>query len=82
MAVPIAAAVRTAPSLLGQEIRQDYFIRVWQMDIGEVMKISFTAKLDKTNPKGIDTGKYSAVTFGAMILVSKPIQQEAATCPQ
>jgi len=38
------------------------------MDIGEGTKVSFSAKLDKTNPLGIHIGKYCAVAFGAAIL--------------
>jgi len=38
------------------------------MDIGEGSTISLTAKLDKTNPRGIHIGKYTAVTFGTAIL--------------
>jgi hypothetical protein len=37
------------------------------MDIGEGTSISTSAKLDKTNPRGIHIGKYSTVTFGAAI---------------
>ena len=49
-------------------IRSQYLIRVWHMDIGEGTTISFSAKLDKTNPRGIHIGKYSVVTFGAAIV--------------
>jgi len=38
------------------------------MDIGEGTSISMSAKLDKTNPRGIHIGKYTTVTFGAAIL--------------
>jgi len=82
MTVPGAARIRNALSLLGQKIHPEYFIKVWQMDIGEGLEISSTAKLDKTNPKEIHIGKYSAVAFGARFLVTKPIQQEAMPCPQ
>jgi len=34
-------------------IRSQYLIRVWHMDIGEGTTISFSAKLDKTNPRGL-----------------------------
>jgi len=49
-------------------LRRQYFIRVWGMDIGEGTSISMSAKLDKTNPRGIHIGKYTTVTFGAAIL--------------
>jgi len=38
------------------------------MEIGEGSTISFSAKLDRTNPRGIHIGKYSVVTFGATVL--------------
>jgi acetyltransferase-like isoleucine patch superfamily enzyme len=38
------------------------------MDIGEGTVISFSARLDKTNPRGVHIGKYTVVTFGAAIL--------------
>jgi acetyltransferase-like isoleucine patch superfamily enzyme len=38
------------------------------MNIGEGTAISLSAKLDKTNPRGIHIGKYTVVTFGAAIL--------------
>src|SRR5438034_2490722 len=43
-------------------------MRVWKMDIGEGTIISRSAKLDKTNPRGIHIGKYSVVAFGAAVL--------------
>jgi acetyltransferase-like isoleucine patch superfamily enzyme len=49
-------------------IRSLYLIRVWHMDIGEGTTISFSAKLDKTNPRGLHIGKYTAVTFGVALL--------------
>jgi len=38
------------------------------MNIGKGSLVSFSAKLDKTNPRGIHIGKYSVVSFGAAIL--------------
>ena len=35
------------------------------MDIGEGTSISMSAKLDKTNPRGIHIGKYTTVAGGA-----------------
>src|SRR5947208_14060433 len=49
-------------------LRRLYFVHVWKMDIGEGTAISSSAKLDKTNPRGIHIGKYTVVTFGAAIL--------------
>jgi acetyltransferase-like isoleucine patch superfamily enzyme len=49
-------------------LRRQYFIRVWHMEIGEGSAVSFSAKLDKTNPRGIHIGRYSVVCFGAVVL--------------
>jgi acetyltransferase-like isoleucine patch superfamily enzyme len=38
------------------------------MHIGEGSVVSFSARLDKTNPRGLHIGTYTAVSFGAAIL--------------
>ncbi len=40
----------------------------WKMTIGVGSRIARSAKLDKTNPKGIHIGEYTAVAFDAAIL--------------
>jgi acetoacetyl-CoA synthetase len=50
------------------ELRRQYLIHVWQMDIGEGTVISLSARLDKTHPRGIHIGTYTVVTFGSAIL--------------
>ncbi|MBA4748301.1 MAG: acyltransferase [Sphingopyxis sp.] len=44
------------------------FNKFWGMDIAPTVLISLTAKLDKTNPKGVHIGEHSIITFGATIL--------------
>ena len=68
MAAPLATRLRDLLREAVLELRRQYFVRVWKMDIGEGTAISTSAKLDKTNPQGIHIGKYSVVTFGAAIL--------------
>ena len=68
MAVPLATRMRERVRDLVIGVRRQYFVRVWKMDLGEGTSISMSAKLDKTNPRGIHIGTYSAVTFGAAIL--------------
>jgi acetyltransferase-like isoleucine patch superfamily enzyme len=65
---PIIATIRTSvrPALL--RLRRLYLVKVWGMKIGKGTQISFTAKLDKTNPTGIKIGDHSIVTFGATLL--------------
>ena len=68
MAVPLATRMRDSLREVVLALRRQYLTRVWKMDIGEGTAISMSAKLDKTNPRGIHIGKYSVVTFGAAIL--------------
>ena len=68
MPAPLPTRLRDALREAVLELRRQYFVRVWKMDIGEGTAISTSAKLDKTNPQGIHIGKYSVVTFGAAIL--------------
>lgn len=67
-APPLATRIREHLRSVVLTLRRQYFIRVWQMDIGEGTAISLSAKLDKTNPRGLHIGKYTVVTFGAAIL--------------
>jgi len=66
--VPLASRGREMLRNLMLRFRRLYLVRVWKMDIGEGTVISFSAKLDKTNPRGIHIGTYTVVTFGAAIL--------------
>jgi acetyltransferase-like isoleucine patch superfamily enzyme len=68
MAAPLATRLRESLREIMLTLRRHYFIRVWKMTIGEGTSISLSAKLDKTNPRGIHIGKYTAITFGAAIL--------------
>ena len=68
MAAPLASRVREKSRSVVVTLRRQYLIRVWRMDIGEGTTISLSAKLDKTNPRGIHIAKYTVVTFGAAIL--------------
>jgi len=44
------------------------FNKVWGMHIHPTARISLSAKLDKTNPKGVHIGALSYVTFDVTIL--------------
>jgi acetoacetyl-CoA synthetase len=68
VSVPLATRLREALRELVVVARRHYFIKVWKMEIGEGTSISLSAKLDKTNPRGLHIGKYTTVTFGAAIL--------------
>jgi len=67
-APPLATRIREVLREAVQKLRRQYFIHVWHMQIGEGSVVSFSGRLDKTNPRGIHIGKYSVVTFGATVL--------------
>ncbi|MDF8335546.1 acyltransferase [Novosphingobium sp. HBC54] len=45
-----------------------FYNRFWGMDLHPTVKVSLTAKLDRTYPKGVHIKAYSYITFGATIL--------------
>jgi len=61
--VPLATKIRDWLREAVIVVRRQYFVRVWHMELGEGTAISTSAKLDKTNPRGIHIGKYTVVTF-------------------
>ena len=68
MTTPLVTRIRDTLREVMVSLRRQYLTRVWQMDLGEGTVISFSARLDKTNPRGVHIGKYTVVTFGAAIL--------------
>ena len=54
------------PFVMG--LRRAYFNNIWGMDIQPDCMISLSAKLDKSNPRGVHIGRSTAVNFGACIL--------------
>ncbi len=49
-------------------VRRLYLNKIWGMNIAEGCAISFDAKLDKANPRGIHIGRDTAVNFGSAVL--------------
>ncbi|HFC92883.1 MAG TPA: acyltransferase [Leucothrix mucor] len=45
-----------------------YFRTIYGMNLAKDVRISFKARLDKTNPKGLTIGEKTMVTFDAIIL--------------
>jgi acetyltransferase-like isoleucine patch superfamily enzyme len=76
MAVPLATTIRDSLREIVLRLRRQYLVRVWKMNIGEGTAISSSAKLDKTNPRGIHIGKYTVVTFGAAILTHDYVNKQ------
>lgn len=58
--------VRIRNSLL--LLRTGYFRAVYGMNIAKDVRISFKARIDKTNPKGLTIGEKTMVAFDAIIL--------------
>lgn len=68
MAIPLLSRVRTRLYHLLSRWRVEKYRRVYGMTIGEGVLISSTAKLDRTNPKGVKIGNWTLVSFDAAIL--------------
>tara|TARA_Y100001958_G_C21068338_1_gene428722 strand:+ start:22 stop:444 length:423 start_codon:yes stop_codon:yes gene_type:complete len=49
------------------ELKKKYYIIFYGMNISKSARISFGAKLDKTNPKGIYIGSESYIASGAIV---------------
>jgi acetyltransferase-like isoleucine patch superfamily enzyme len=64
----VLAVIRREVRPLTAELRRLYFVHVWGMDIGPGCAISYSAKLDKSYPRGIHIGEGTAINFGACIL--------------
>ena len=64
---PLAVLRRELRPFFG-ELRRLYFVNVWGMDIGPGCAISFSARLDKSYPRGIHIGEGTAINFGAVVL--------------
>lgn len=68
MTIPVLSRIRTALRNSFAGLYRLVLIHIWHMDIGEGTTISLSARLDKTNPRGIHIGEYTAVTFGVAVL--------------
>lgn len=53
-----------------------YYQTCYGMDIGEHVRISRGARLDRTNPKGIHIGAYTAITSGVAIISHDFVMRE------
>src|SRR5579871_263289 len=64
----LAAAIRSGLRNTATRLNRLLLVRFWGMDVGEDCQISLSAKLDKTNPRGIHIGNSTAVNFRSCIL--------------
>ena len=65
---PISTIIRRNIRRKIMGLRILYFNKIWGMHIGDNCTISFEAKLDKANPRGIWIGRETAINFGAAVL--------------
>ena len=68
MSLPPLSIIRTRVRSWMVKIRRYYLVKCWDHDLGKDCEISFTAKLDRTYPRGVHIGDETIVTFGAVIL--------------
>ena len=59
--------IRNFIRLLVLGIRHLWLTKVYRMNIDKTARISYGAKLDKTNPKGIFIGEESYIASGAIV---------------
>jgi acetyltransferase-like isoleucine patch superfamily enzyme len=77
MAAPLLARLRTWLRIKLMSIRTFYLAKAWGMDIGRDCCISFSARLDKTHPRGIHIGDETAINFDAVILTHEAVNNRA-----
>ena len=76
---PLLVTVRNRLHRLVVHAVRLYYTRVWGMTIGRGTRISLSAKLDKTHPRGIVIGEHTALTFGAVVLTHDFVNREHRT---
>ena len=62
--VPLATRLRDQLREIVISIRSQYLIHVWHIELGQGTTISLSAKIDKTNPRGLHIGLVWAVSVG------------------
>ena len=61
-------SVRDIVRLAAISLRHIYFTRIYGMDISSTARVSFGARIDRTNPKGVHIDDDSYITSGALVL--------------
>lgn len=65
---PVLTRVRNRLHKLAVALNRFYYTRIWGVRMGEGARISLKARIDKTNPRAIEIGAYTMITFDARIL--------------
>lgn len=60
--------LRRAAFQLSSGLQRLWYSKIWGMDLGQGLKLSRSAKLDRTNPKGIHIGDWTAIAFQSSVL--------------
>ncbi|MFH4544364.1 acyltransferase [Vibrio alginolyticus] len=68
MKKPLSTQLRNKVRNIAVNMRIDFLRKVYGISIGENTKISMKAVIDKTNPRGVNIGSYSYLSYGAMVL--------------
>ncbi len=79
MPAPLLATLRTRAAQAAVALLRLYYTRVWGMTIGRGTRISLSARLDKTNPRGVVIGEYTALTFNSAVLTHDFINRQHKT---
>lgn len=76
---PLLATLRTLAHQAVVRAVRLYYTRIWGMTIGRGTRISLSVRLDKTNPRGVVIGDYSALTLGSVVLTHDFVNREHRT---
>lgn len=60
--------LRTRLHAASSALLRAWYVHVWGMTIGEGCRISRSARLDRTNPRGVHIGDHTLVSFDAAVL--------------
>ena len=66
--IPFLSRVRTLAYKVSTKLQLAISRNIWNMDLGDDVRISRSAKLDKTNPRGIHIGRSTLISFDVAVL--------------
>ncbi len=75
--MPLLATIRrTLMRRVVVRVTRAFYRGLYGMDLAEGVRISWGARLDKTNPKGVHVGAFTAIARGAIILTHDFVNRE------
>ena len=72
----LATIRRTLMRRVVVRVTRAFYRGIYGMDLAEGVRISWGARPDKTNPKGVHVGSYTAIARGAIILTHDFVNRE------